>query len=571
MSQDLPPELAELLKNHQSRVIVKFNGSVVLPYEDGAEKILNSKKTGDWQLLAEQFPGLTLKKVFDSETEACYRYLIELAQKENPSEPVPSLFAYYYTETSKNTDHKPLIDALLASPLVETAYQEGIWVPAGPNPNDRNPLSHQQGYLDAAPVGVDARFTHQQLDGKGAGIKVAHLDQGWLLRHSDLYRVPITIVPIPQSGTNYIGNFHGTAVLGILAANDNDKGILGMVPDATFGVAGTNYVEGPAYYGAFAYASRWCRDTPGSVVLLTSMLFRYSGYDSYHHFLPVESEPMVFDAIRLATSNLGISVIEAAGQYMGYSRPGLNLDDYRDERGNRIYDRSVRDSGAIMVAGAISQSPHSRWPQSNYGNRIDCFAWAENIATTGSDDTDLRGYTNSFEGTSGAAAIVAGSAVTVQGLAKAARPEGIFSPAQLRSLLSARGINTPSKDPTADRIGVMPNLRRIAEEYHLIQTPVPLYLGQDYFERMKVALAFAHQFLGRYGSGGPDRVLPGGIRIILPDRPVVGPYYKPTLAIMDGLEVLRQSERFADDEANVLRDIALNKIERATQEMRKSH
>ncbi|NIJ52647.1 hypothetical protein [Dyadobacter arcticus] len=262
MSQNLPPEQAELLKNHQPRVIVKLNGNVELPYEDGAEKILILEKKGDWQLLAKQFPSLTLKRVFDLETEACYRYLIELARKENPSEPVPRLFAYYYAEVANDTDHKALVDALLACPLIETAYREGIWLPAGPNQGDRNPLSMKQLYLDAAPVGVDARFTQQLLNGTGFGIRVAHLDKGWQLDHQDLYRSQNQIVRIPNTAPDTQDKFHGTAALGILAAIDNDRGIVGMVPEATFGVGGTHYAEGPAYYGAFAFATRWCRNTP---------------------------------------------------------------------------------------------------------------------------------------------------------------------------------------------------------------------------------------------------------------------------------------------------------------------
>jgi hypothetical protein len=81
--------------------------------------------------------------------------------------------------------------------------------------SDDDPLSANQGYLSAAPEGIDARFAWTQADGSGIGF--VDLEQAWTLDHEDLPS------PIPVIGT---GSFlqtpewiaHGTAVLGILAA-----------------------------------------------------------------------------------------------------------------------------------------------------------------------------------------------------------------------------------------------------------------------------------------------------------------------------------------------------------------
>lgn len=71
-------------------------------------------------------------------------------------------------------------------------------------------------------------------------------------------------------------------------------------------------------------------------------------------------------------------------------------------------------------------------------------------------------YTNFFNGTSSASPIVAGAAVLLQNIAQ--RRLGYrFSPKQLRVILSNPAFNTPSATPATDRIGVMPNLRAIAE------------------------------------------------------------------------------------------------------------
>jgi subtilisin family serine protease len=97
-----------------------------------------------------------------------------------------------------------------------------------------------------------------------------------------------------------------------------------------------------------------------------------------------------------------------------------DLDAYTNLSGKRIFDRTsagFRDSGAIMVGAGSSASPHTRLGFSNHGNRVDCYAWGENIDTADTNDagTDNTAYTTSFGGTSGASPIVTGAALLVQG------------------------------------------------------------------------------------------------------------------------------------------------------------
>ena len=99
--------------------------------------------------------------------------------------------------------------------------------------------------------------------------------------------------------------------------------------------------------------------------------------------------PQVFDS-GLASAN-GIIVIEAAGN------GNASLDTWVDAGGLQRLDRAdadFRDSGAIMVGSCASALPHNRYVGcgvgcgSNYGSRIDCFAWGENITTAGYGDLD---------------------------------------------------------------------------------------------------------------------------------------------------------------------------------------
>jgi hypothetical protein len=180
---------------------------------------------------------------------------------------------------------------------------------------------------------------------------------------------------------------------------------------------------------------------------------------------PSESLPATFEAIRLATA-LGIVVVEASGN------AGGDLDTFTNAGGLQVLNRNSTDfleSGAIMIGSAFSSVPHARADgptivDSNYGSRIDCYAWGELISTTGNGGSGNgpQHYTGEFGGTSGASAIVAGVALAVQGIAETSLGYR-FSPLQMRVLLSNPDFGTPSADPPSDLIGVMPNLRALIE------------------------------------------------------------------------------------------------------------
>ena len=145
-----------------------------------------------------------------------------------------------------------------------------------------------------------------------------------------------------------------------------------------------------------------------------------------------------------------------------------DLDLFKDNNNHEILNRNsheFKDSGAIMVGAASSTVPHLRMYFSNYGSRIDCYAWGENIDTTGDGwkGNLTNSYTTDFGGTSGASPIITGAAVCLQGIAKSTGH--LLSPYEMRSILSDTNIGTLSSDPTVDRIGVMPDLHKIIDKY----------------------------------------------------------------------------------------------------------
>jgi serine protease len=370
--------------------------------------------------------------------------------------------------TPPGIDPDELARALRALPDVQTAY---VMRPGPPPVNPgQNPLSGSQGYLDAAPNGIDALYVWSaNLPGSdGAGIGIIDVEQGWDLNHVDLVSANVTLI----SGINNAYQFHGTSVLGEMLMVDNTIGGVGIAPSSAGRVVSqqrtsASYNTPDAILDAAAHLSF------GDIMIIEAQ-----EYDpvSGTYYWPVEIADATYDAIRLATA-LGIVVVEAGcnGSY--------DLDSYANASGQQIFNRNAsgfRDSGAIMVGAGSSASPHTRLSFSNYGTRMDCYGWGENITTTTTSNTSATGpdnnsYTMSFNGTSGATPIVTGAAAVVQGMAQASLGYRL-SPLELRRILTENG--TASATPVTDLIGVMPNLRAVVSNNALNLLP-DLYI-RDY-------------------------------------------------------------------------------------------
>ena len=229
------------------------------------------------------------------------------------------------------------------------------------------------------------------------------------------------------------------------------------------------------------------------------------------YLFPVEIYPDTFDAIRLVT-RAHFAVVEPTGNGVhinatspnpgrGVSTTGVDFDrlenfiaesdlipKQRDGKShikflnpdatknaensaNKRFD-PYQDSGAIMVAAAIQTPPKSgTWAAakiSGRGARVNCFAQGEGVHSAHFKEQapSTHDYTQNFDATSSASAIIAGAALCVQGMANAKRGAPL-SPADLRAALSDPQNGTPSKQRTAqdrtNKIGVMPDLQRIAK------------------------------------------------------------------------------------------------------------
>lgn len=319
-----------------------------------------------------------------------------------------------------------------------------------------------QGYLDPAPLGMDVRYAWTLPGGRGENIKIIDIEVNWNLNHNDLveaaanaFLVVRGVDPQPQFNMD-----HGTAVLGELVAAPDGIGVTGIAHRAQLGLINP-VTEGTTVKVADAIKMATRRLDPGDILLIEQQSLAGPKFDGLtgRGLLPIEFEKPVFDAIKAATAK-GVIVIEPAGN--GFE----NLDDpaYKG-----VFDRKVRDSGAILVGAAHPDGPgvygpgpdRHRTPESNYGSRVDVQGWGRFVTTCGygplrKEQGTNNIYTDIFGATSAAAAMVAGAAGVLQSIIKE-RGLDPLTPGQLRQLLVSTG--SPQQGNLRQRIGPRPNLR----------------------------------------------------------------------------------------------------------------
>ena len=452
---EAPESNIEILPSYPLRIAIKLKSGGGKP----------PQQLDGWQAsfegTAKTLAPLRLMPLFEPRNANRLNQLIARARINDPDYKPPDFSVWWEVETPAGVNADELVKPLRKLGNVETAYVMRVNHPPI-NPGD-DPREKRQGYQDAAPDGIDARYAWGFLGGDGAGTGFVDLEQGWNLNHRDLKDANITII----SGINKWAFSHGTSVLGEVLMVDNTIGGVGIAPAAKGRVISLWRTSlDPKTYDAIHDAA--ANMSFGDVLLLE---VQESNPVSDSDNWPAEILEANYEAIRLATA-AGIVVVEAAGN------GSHDLDRYVNPSGKKIFNRNspdFLDSGAIMVGAGSSVHPHTRLSFSNHGNRVDCHAWGENIVTTTTSYTGKSNteYTAHFDGTSGASAIVAGVALIVQGIAQAALGRR-FSPRELRDLLKANG--TVSATP-ADRIGVMPDLRAIITNNRLDLAPIAITNG----------------------------------------------------------------------------------------------
>lgn len=360
----------------------------------------------------------------------------------------------------------------------------------------------RQGYLEVAnsrdaPAsnGIDARYAWTHSGGRGDGLCIIDVEFDWRDGHEDL---PAVFYSSGQRTGRLADRNHGTAVLGVLRAEENAFGATGIVPNSNIGFSAAIvrrcFLSCIDFYDVADAINRALPQLVyGDLLLIEQQVAgptdtltcdQTCGNCSQFGFLPVEYNQAEYDAIRSATIN-GRIVVEAAGNGQ------MNLDDARY---NRRFDPSFRDSGAILV-GAGTSSARSPQCWSNAGDRLDVQGWGDGVTTLGYGDLfgmsqglpETRWYTLGFSGTSSATPIVTGAAAAAQGVR---RQRGLLmlNSTRMRDLLRQTGVPQDS----GRQVGPLPNLKdAIALYVDPAYQGFPLGTPAEPYSRLADALTIA--------------------------------------------------------------------------------
>ncbi len=230
---------------------------------------------------------------------------------------------------------------------------------------------------------VDAELVYPS--NKGTGVKVAILDTGIDLDHPDLALAgDVTFVPNTTSGDDDSG--HGTLVAGIVAALDNDIGVIGVAPGASLYAVKVLNQSGAGVMSIILSGIQWAIDNNMQVINLS--------FGS-----AMEWASSVREALQSAY-DVGIVIVGSAG----------NGGDASGE-GNNIWAAARYES---VIAVGATDDQDARYTSSSTGYTLELVAPGVNIHSTamGGDYGYMTGTSASSSHVAGVAALLIASGLT---------------------------------------------------------------------------------------------------------------------------------------------------------------
>ena len=357
-----------------------------------------------------------------------------------------------------------LEEAFLGDPLKRIFERPYVHRP-GPPPGlvdwTDDPWAPYQMHLDGGGIGINVKAAWDNnlagADGAtttGQPLKFRNVDCGWRLDasgqrldHEDLGQMTNP----PPDHNDPSMTFHGTAALGIILAKDNRTGVVGIVPNLPD--VGLAYydpydpVHDPAHPNPYSLANAIGTAAAslqsGDVILIEAQVYRTKTSDM---LAPPEVYDFEWRAIQVLTA-AGIIVVEPCGNGTNGGWPPLDVDAL-----------PFADSGAILVSVAASW-PHLRLAYSAYGNRVDCYAWGDTVYTCW--DYGSSSDYGVAEGTTAAAAIIAGAALSVQCAHIEKKNGARLNAQQMRDKLRSAANGIPPEPDGGPPFGVMPDVYAI--------------------------------------------------------------------------------------------------------------
>jgi subtilisin-like proprotein convertase family protein len=231
---------------------------------------------------------------------------------------------------------------------------------------------------------------------RGAGVRVAVVDDGFDYDHFELTKNydrtrDQDVIQWDNDARNGSGNNHGTAVMGVIGADDNGLGTIGVASDAT--LIGLRMGYGSA--GSFDQIVNAFRIAKTHDVVNNSWNYSQFFADNFDMIWMRQGETELISGVNTGRGGLGTNFIFAAGNTRG-AGDDVNFHNFQ----NSIYTTSV---GAIDSSGRLAGF-------STPGAAVHLVAPGVGVLTT--DITGGAGYSGSdfawMNGTSFAAPTVSG-------------------------------------------------------------------------------------------------------------------------------------------------------------------
>jgi serine protease len=468
------------------RIVVLFRKTIKVPHTSGFKG-----KPGNWARVQE----LGVKDIVPIFDDVQLARRLEARSKDVKREDWESYSNAFFLLLKPSANTRELLEVLRTfNKELRWAYEDREPVLACPAPTKADCLIRSD-HLNPAPKGVDSAAAWQIDGGQGEQQFCVDVERGWK-KHERIAH-PLRVKHL-CGRMQFGGLAHGTQVLGILCGTRSMGGCQGIVPElaeiqlashvpASFVDANVPLVppddpgtpEPDNLYAAVGHAIDLlgAKAVPLAGSTRGVMLIEYQ---TPNDGLPMEILPLMRELIRTA-GDYKVAVVEAAGNWepppateeVPQPPPpwGRDLDLEKDLIDGTTFPllrpRGAVDSGAIMVGSAdaaVRNGKHDRFATSNFGSRVDCYAWGEGIRAptyvpTASTTAPVD-QCEDFGETSGAAAIIAGVALQLLGVA--ARHGVALDPPTLRSLLCDPLLGTAATDA---RIKTMPDLAKILAEF----------------------------------------------------------------------------------------------------------
>lgn len=243
---------------------------------------------------------------------------------------------------------------------------------------------------------IDINVTQVWDDYKGAGIKIGIIDDGFDLTHTDLAANFDTTTDYDFRRNDATpmyeaGDAHGTTVAGVIGADDNGIGMVGVAPDAKMSGLRVSF-SSDSTLAMFENAMIAARNFD---VVNNSWGFTGKFSDNFTQSYMAVMEQAVIDAVQFGRGGLGTNIVFAAGN--------------GNASGDNVNYHSMQNSSFIISVGAIDKTGHIA-SFSTQGAAVLVSAPGVEVYTT--DNTGSAGYLSGdyvgVNGTSFAAPIVTG-------------------------------------------------------------------------------------------------------------------------------------------------------------------